>query len=397
MSNGYQSTAPAQPAWLGRGTVPTLNGLRAVSIALVIIGHYARRPLHDQLPLAEDVGVMMFFVISGFLITLLMQRERWRRNTVSLKDFYIRRALRILPAYFTFLFVLFLFQCAGNRHPEFFEEAGFKLDIPRQAWLVSLTYTASIWPPAGWDLAHMWSLSVEEHFYLVWPLLFSFLSRRNAFRFCIGVIIGGPLMRTALCFILPMDQWDQIGRMTLGRIDCIAWGCLLALLATNGAPVLYRKRDRRTLQWRLLWSTILLVAVKAICNSFRRYEWLAILECVLAPSVYSLSMVGIIWCCANNTKGIVSELLDSSLASGIGILSYSMYLWQEPFVTPARGTGIFDFPYNLAALMGCAMLSYFVVERPFLKLKDRFAMREPVPVNHPEGTGAEVAAPLLSS
>jgi len=385
MSNGYQSTAPVQPAWLARGTVPTLNGLRAVSIALVIIGHYARRPCHDQLPLAEDVGVEMFFVISGFLITLLMQRERWRRGTISLKDFYIRRALRIWPAYLTFLFVLFLFQCAGQ------------LDIPRQAWLVSITYTASIWPPAGWDLAHTWSLSVEEHFYLVWPLLFSFLSRRNAFRFCLGVIIAGPLMRAALCSIFPMDQWDQIGRMTLGRMDCIAWGCLLAILAANSAPLLYRKMDRGTLQWRLLCSIGLLVTVKTVCNNFHRYEWLGAFECVLAPSIYGFSMAVIIWCCANNPKGIVSELLDCSLASGLGILSYSMYLWQEPFVTPARGTGIFDFPYNLAALMGCAMLSYFLVERPFLKLKDRFAVREPVPASPAKSAPPECAVPLVPS
>jgi peptidoglycan/LPS O-acetylase OafA/YrhL len=108
-------------------------------------------------------------------------------------------------------------------------------------------------------------------------------------------------------------------------------------------------------------------------------------------------MAVIIWCCANNPKSMVSELLDCSMASGIGILSYSMYLWQEPFMTPARGTGIFEWPYNLAALMGCAMLSYFVVERPFLKLKDRFAVREPVPDRPTDATRAECAVPLVPS
>jgi peptidoglycan/LPS O-acetylase OafA/YrhL len=387
MSNGYQSMAPAQPAWLARGTVPTLNGLRAVSIALVIIGHYARRPFQFYLPLAEDVGVQMFFVISGFLITLLMQRERWRRGSISLRDFYIRRALRILPAYLTFLFVLFLFQCAGQ------------VEIPGHAWLVALTYTASIWPPAGWDLAHTWSLSVEEHFYLVWPLLFCFLSRRNAFRFCLAVIVAGPLIRATLCYMWPMSQWDLIGRMTLGRMDCIAWGCLLAILAANGAPLLYRKMDHGNLQWRLLCAVVLLVGTKTICNNFRSsYERIAVFDCVLAPSIYCFSMAVMIWCCANNPKSMVSELLDCSVASGIGILSYSMYLWQEPFMTPARGTGIFEWPKNLAALMGCAMLSYFVVERPFLKLKDRFAVREPAPASPADiAPPTEVPAPLLSS
>jgi peptidoglycan/LPS O-acetylase OafA/YrhL len=393
MSNGYQSTAPAQPAWLARGTVPTLNGLRAVSILLVIVGHYARRPPpNPYLPFAEDLGVEMFFVISGFLITLLMQRERWRRSTISLKDFYIRRALRILPAYLTFLLVLFLFQCAG------------RLEIPPLAWLMSLTYTMSFWPPGlgepahSWDLAHTWSLSVEEHFYLAWPPLFSFLSRRNALRFSLGVIIAAPLIRTALCFVLPMDQWDRIGRMTLGRMDFIAWGCLLAILATNGSPLLYRKLDRGTLQWRLLWAIALLVGVKTVCNNFHRYEWLAVFECVLAPTIYAISMAVMIWCCANNPKGIVSELLDCRLASGVGILSYSLYLWQEPFVTPARGTGIFDVPYNVLSLLGCALLSYFLVERPFLKLKDRFAVREPVLGSPAEiAAGTEVVAPLVPS
>jgi peptidoglycan/LPS O-acetylase OafA/YrhL len=101
----------SSPAWIRQGKIPCLNGLRAFAILAVIASHYNRR--FEGSWAIGHFGVTSFFVISGFLITLLLIRERNQTGRVSLKEFYIRRALRILPAYLTFLLVMFLLQITG--------------------------------------------------------------------------------------------------------------------------------------------------------------------------------------------------------------------------------------------------------------------------------------------
>ena len=152
--------------------LPSLNGLRAISILLVITSHlqiqYAIFP--RNLPtylfpiryLFEDghLGVSVFFIISGFLITTLLLNEEDSYKSVSLKKFYIRRTLRIFPAYYTLLLFYFILQSLGY------------INLPKYSWLSSLTYTKYFNWYLDWYTAHCWSLSIEEHFYLVWPLLF---------------------------------------------------------------------------------------------------------------------------------------------------------------------------------------------------------------------------------
>ena len=112
----YQgSEDTADPSWLWKGSVPALNGLRAVSILLVLAGHLSlqKESLLRCLPNTGYLGVQMFFVISGFLITLLLMRERRHTQGISLRLFYLRRMLRILPAYWAFLLGVVVFQCLG--------------------------------------------------------------------------------------------------------------------------------------------------------------------------------------------------------------------------------------------------------------------------------------------
>src|SRR5260370_11172766 len=150
---------PGEPVWLWQGQLPCLNGLRAISVLVVIVAHLSSKP-NTPFSFAHHsgaVGVEMFFVISGFLITLLLLREHRRQGTVSLKGFYLRRVFRIVPAYALFLSVLLGLELAGGIH------------IPVVSWGRAVTYTTSFFDfqSAGRDLAPTRALSVEEHFYLL--------------------------------------------------------------------------------------------------------------------------------------------------------------------------------------------------------------------------------------
>ena len=152
----------------------SINGLRAISIFLVLTHHFILqynilknfkdvRWMGPILKLLNDgqLGVNVFFVISGFLITSLLLQEEAKTKRVSLKNFYIRRTLRIFPAYYFLLLVYFILQLLGYIH------------ISNQAWLTSVTYTKYFNWSADWYTRHAWSLSIEEHFYILWPLIFN--------------------------------------------------------------------------------------------------------------------------------------------------------------------------------------------------------------------------------
>ncbi len=122
-------------AWLARGHIPSLDGLRTFSILVVLIAHLCQQgtliPRVAQVPALGYLGVDMFFVLSGFIITMLLLREFQRTQAISLKHFYLRRAFRILPAYVCFLLGIGLFTWMGS------------VDLRMQDWLAALTYTVS--------------------------------------------------------------------------------------------------------------------------------------------------------------------------------------------------------------------------------------------------------------
>jgi peptidoglycan/LPS O-acetylase OafA/YrhL len=357
-----------EPSWLRQGRLPSLDGLRALSIGLVLLDHLSRTP---DTPLAWPAfhalgaaGVETFFVISGFLITLLLLREERRDGGVSLTGFFCRRVFRIVPAYAAFLLVLFGLQVAGA------------LYLPAISWLRAATYSTSLFDrvPGAWDLSHTWSLAVEEHFYLLWPCLFAVLGRRGAFLAAVGCIAVTPFVRVALRYCLG-DAQPEFGFFTPTRMDAIAVGCCLAFLATT-------PRFRRAARCSGAWPTVVVVITATVvlglgeclrdCGHVRP---LAYVEAFLWSTVRPILLAAIVWLCVCNPTSLVGRLLNGRVLSFIGLISYGIYLWQQFFLNPQRQHWTCGWPAGLASTLLAALLSYFVLERPLLALKDRLSAR----------------------
>ncbi|HJT76224.1 MAG TPA: acyltransferase [Gemmataceae bacterium] len=347
----------AAPRWLTRGSVPCLDGLRAVSILLVLTAH--SKPAGDpslptvlQTALSQGaVGVDVFFVISGFLITLLLLREDRDFGAISPANFYRRRALRILPAYAVYLLTLAVLARIGTIH------------LGRADWVGALTYTVNFMRHPSWDIGHIWSLSLEEHFYLVWPLVF-WLGPRWARRLAWGCLLLMPVVRITL--------WEccrgavPIDTATCTRMDGIAAGCVLAFLAWEP-----RCRARITLAGRTA-GWVGAAALAALAASLTLSEVSYRFRLLFGFSLDALAISALIWVCITHDGGGVGKLLRSRPLVWLGRVSYGVYIWQQLFLNPDGEGWMYWWPASLGFALLAAMASYWLVERPFLRLKASF-------------------------
>jgi peptidoglycan/LPS O-acetylase OafA/YrhL len=345
-------TAPLLPS-----RIPTLDGLRAVSILCVIIGHATDERLlpsvaHIFVHLG-NLGVKMFFVISGFLITTLLLKEAQQTGAVSLKKFYIRRSLRIFPAFFVFVFsVLFL------------SKAGL-ITLRPGDFLHAITYTMNYHLDRAWAFNHLWSLSVEEQFYFLWPGVFVLLGSRRAIFGAVFVIIAGPLIRWAM-----FDYFDAsataMTRHFQSVADALAAGCLLAGAYNLLGSMTWYARFSRSLASVVLPCMILAGAAAAFrIDPYWFY--------VPGQTLVNLAIFVLVERTIRNPADWIGTVLNFTPVAFVGALSYSLYLWQEIFLDySADGLGI-GFPSNVVATFFCAILSYYVVEKPFLRMKTAFS------------------------
>ena len=343
---------------------PSLNGLRAISITLVILNHFSikdnifsgmenifwLKPIKDLL---EDgqLGVTIFFVISGFLITTLMLNEQEQNNKFSIRSFYLRRIFRIFPAYYFMLLVYFALQVIGVIH------------LSNYSWITSITYTKYL----NWTLdgitCHAWSLSVEENFYLFWPLIFvlgNFFRRTTA----ITLVILIPIVRL-FTSIHPVSWINELSIFT--RIDSIAIGCLFAF---------YREKIINIIShsWNAVFyfSVLLLLSVRYLPFVLKKIN-LDFLLPILGTTHGTIAsfLIGlIIFYSVFGPKNYWHKFLNFKLINFIGILSYSLYLWQQIFTNNTR-YWVTEFPYNLFLMASMTLFSYYVIEKPFLKLKNQ--------------------------
>ena len=310
--------------------IPVLDGIRGLAIALVVSGHIALRLDQAVGTMMGSLGVDFFFVLSGYLITRVLLHEEALGN-LSLPGFYKRRALRIFPAFYMFLLTLGLLVGLGwLPHKD------------SETWLASAFYFRNIYG-SGWDTAHLWSLSLEEQFYVTWPIVFILIKRRRLAFIAVSVI-GFTLHRAVWLHGHSMDGLRWLPNL---RLDTFLIGAAFAI----------EKRKPQV-------PPELAIALLIIWFPF------APLAPVLRPvdTVVSAFLIGclIVWIVENSTSW-AGRLFSARGIAGLGIVSYSVYLWQQIFLGPHLCW------WSLPALAITSFVSYRLVERPAIRLKNRWS------------------------
>jgi peptidoglycan/LPS O-acetylase OafA/YrhL len=325
-------------------TVPSLDGLRAISIAFVLIAHLIASG-HvsgglSRLGKLGEFGVRIFFVISGYLITSILLAELRRRATISLPRFYFRRMLRLFPASYFYILVIAVLA------------AKHLISLDRWDLTAAVTYTMNYHEVRRWSLGHLWSLAVEEQFYLLWPLILRTLGQLRSVRLLIALVVVAPFLRLASPYVGPAFNF-------LVWSDALATGCLLAILREDLAA---NRRYARLLASRWFF----LVPVAALVANyvpFTKISWL------VAETIMNLSIAASADWAMRNSETVVGRFLNLPAVSFMGVLSYSLYLWQQIFLNPESVSSYCAFPLNIILAVAMALVSYLLIEAPFLRFR----------------------------
>ena len=320
--------------------IPSLDGLRAISITLVILSHLVKWK-HVSLQIVGsygELGVHVFFVLSGYLITNLLLGEYERSSTIGIRDFYIRRAFRIFPAAFAFLAVAVV------------------LYWPQMRWYhiaAAVLYVANMDISRPWIFGHLWSLGIEEQFYLLWPFALKKWERhKKAILLC--VFIAAPVFQAAL---YALRARNGISGSLPVFADQLAIGCLLAIYA----PRFHRISGRLAL---LMFLAAIFIPWFPATSAARTLFMLF----VLRPGL-NVALAGLVL----HVIQTPYRALNWGPVAWLGRISYSLYLWQELFCSnPSLHSG---YVLVLPALL-CACLSYYFVERPMLQLREKLAEKK---------------------
>jgi len=340
------------------GQVPALDGLRAVLILAVLIHHWSLIADSPLLPWGS-LGVDIFFVVSGFLITSLLVEEYSATSTTSLKRFYVRRALRLLPA--LFLAVLVVGAVALIIGPTL-----LGLTPLRFASLFYFTNWVRAYEPWPlWVFSHFWSLAIEEQFYVAWPLaLVALLRSRLRPRSIIYIVIGFALFSASLRSLM-YASGVPINRIFHGsdtRADGLLFGCALSLVLHWIPEALHNERAIRKAGQA---GVILLVAMMQIGTE----EFIYYAGFTLA----ALSAAAII---VRVVQLQPPRFLTHPAALWIGRRSYGLYIWHWPAFYMTRlalGKGWLTVTIGMILSFVVAGLSYRLIELPFLRRKARYS------------------------
>lgn len=316
--------------------IPSLDGLRAISISLVVVGHWAELRYHSDVAGAfANLGVRIFFIISGYLITTLLLNEHARTSTIQLGNFYVRRAYRILPAAIVFMLPVFVI---------------YWRDLRWYHMAAAAFYVANFDFTHPWFLGHLWSLSVEEQFYFLWPGVLKKWHRHQV-AILASVVAFAPLYRVACHFLKLHGRADE----TFPAVaDVLAMGCLLAIFAARLPKI------------KAAWAVLMLVPVAMVPMYLGtlRFHITPLLLFVLWPLMH-LSIAGLLL----HVVQTPYRMLNLRPVMWLGKISYSLYLWQQLFVF-----GEHPKPWYFAFFaLGLASASYCLVEQPLLRIRERKA------------------------
>jgi peptidoglycan/LPS O-acetylase OafA/YrhL len=338
-----------------------VDGWRGVSVLLVIFGHligsrfgyyFETRPFHnllsdqplDVIGIAKNVilrvllpfpgvGVSIFFVISGYLITGLLLKEEASRGSISIGAFYVRRVFRIIPAFYTYLIAIFIISAFGA------------LEVPNTAFIWSGLFLCNVSAaPCTWFLGHTWSLSVEEQFYLIWPIAFFVLGQRWRIT-GLGLILVGLFVTSYFVYMAIPFLY-------------IAIGSLFAL--SEG----FRNAIIKVANRNVIAAAAVVIVSAPFFASLSIHYIIDATEPILIAVVFFGTVNGV---------GPFVRLVSIEWIRLVGLVSYSMYLWQQLSTGPPdsyRAHSLLLFPFLFIAP---AILSYWLVEKPMIRMGHRLS------------------------
>jgi len=314
--------------------IPSLDGVRALAILLVMWGHWAEVRFHSSIAGAyASLGRRIFFVLSGYLITMLLMKEIDKTSTIRLRRFYLRRAYRILPAAIVFMVVVFAI---------FWHELRWYHMAAAAFYVVNYDYAHP------WYLGHLWSLSVQEQFYFLWPGVLRKWGRHRV-RIVVGAIVAAPVFRV-LCHLAGLrGRTDEAFPVVA---DILAIGCLLALFSKRLPTI------------RAGWAALMLIPVLLVpvYMGALRFHTTAVLLLVLWPLLH-FSIAGLLLYVVQRPF----RILNVQPMVWLGQLSYGLYLWQQLFAFGERPRPWY---FPLFAV-GLAAASYYLLEQPMIRLRER--------------------------
>ncbi|MDB6068448.1 MAG: Acyltransferase 3 [Pedosphaera sp.] len=347
------------------GYRPSLDGVRGISI-LWVLGVHAN-VLGGSLSI---IGVILFFVLSGFLITTLLVEEWDTCKDISLRNFYLRRALRLLPALMAMLVAYLIYSFMVNPRKDFISDAWQALAALLYWSNWSQAFETSIWD----SIRHTWSLSVEEQFYFIWPLLLLLLLRRLRLITILRLVVIGAILCSLTRFYMAAATAVRYQRLYFGldtRADDLLMGVAIAIALSSGR-LPFSKKGQRMLSMAASLSAIVLVM------GFKFQPWDEAEILYSGWLIMAVCGTVIIAHLVTNQGNFLHWILENRILVYLGRISYGLYLWHYPIFRAVQSQ---EWPQWKGALVGIAVTAaatlgcYYLVELPCLKLKKRFTGR----------------------
>ena len=295
-----------------------------------------------------SLGVRVFFVLSGFIITHLLLRETHREGSISLRAFYIRRFFRIIPPVVVYMSLVGVGMAFGF------------LQVPIKQFIMTLVFLGNYALVAdGWTIGHLWSLAVEEQFYLFWPIVLTFTIRhaRRRWLFILSGIVLAPAIR-----ILSQVYGTGIQAGFFENSDALATGAFAALIFSGSGFV----RLLRFMESVPAWLSGVMIFV------FHYEPTPELLKQAVCYPLIHFCVAALILRVIRVERDPVAKLLSTRPLVFIGAISYSLYLFQQPVFNRPPLEMLPGFPWSIVLAFSLAIASHYCVELPSMKWRDRF-------------------------
>ncbi|MCY0387651.1 acyltransferase [Robbsia sp. Bb-Pol-6] len=344
--------------------IASLDGLRGWAVAMVFIGHAERTVPGGYsgilTPLkwfsAGDLGVHLFFVLSGFIITRLLLGEFAKTGRIDLANFYLRRTRRIFPAFYIYLIIIGTVGAIGYLSIDSRQMLVATFYLWNYAGILGLDSLSKASPDGIWYLGHFWTLSLEEQFYWFWPALFIFMMKFRRTWVLTALIVIVPSIRIVSYFMFPAVR-GQLNTMFHTGIDSILVGCLFAIHQERAKILFSKILDSKA---ALTCLTLVIFFLFPICHHYLRGYWTA-----TYLRTFEAATIGVfILALAIGKDFFLRSVFLCRPVLFLGTISYSLYLWQQLFNGLNEGMA-FGFPLSIAETLGAASLSFYLIEKRF--------------------------------